>query len=49
MKQTLNMGRQLAMISRYCYSARGATQNMLASRSLPITALDYCDLKIEIF
>jgi len=39
MKQTLNMRRQLAINLRYCYSARRATQNMLASRSLPTIAL----------
>jgi len=35
MKQTLNMWQQLSVNLRYGYSARRATQTMLASRSLP--------------
>jgi len=35
MKQTLNMRRQLPINLKYCYSARRATRNMSASRSLP--------------
>jgi len=32
MTQTLNIKRQLAIILRYCYSARRAEQNMSANR-----------------
>jgi len=32
MTQTLNIKRQLAIIFRYCYSARRAAQNMSANR-----------------
>jgi len=33
MTQTLNIERQLAIILRYCYSARRAAQNMSANRT----------------
>jgi len=47
MKQTLSMRRQLAINLRYCYSARRAMRNMLASflwctsRSSPTIDLCY--------
>jgi len=43
MKQTFNIRRQLAIDLRYCYSARRATQNMSASRSLPTIDVEYGD------
>jgi len=40
MKQTLNMRQQLSINLRYCYSSRGATQKMSASRSSSTTGIN---------
>jgi len=50
MTQTSNIKRQLAIILRYCYSARRAAQNMSANRMRLTDAVSqHCSIQICCF
>jgi len=50
MTQTSNIKRQLAIILRYCYSARRAAQNMSANRMRLTDAVSqHCSMQICCF